>query len=373
MASAVALALSCTLHRYSCAHACAVLCSYVHAVLPSLRGGRCYTACAFGIDDPLGGSGHCNSCVPCRSTWRRQQARTRPSSGGRLSARKQLRGKRPWRPPHETRLRSARLSGRRPSRCAGPPQSTLHAQHSLIGRRHDKRGGGHHDTCMAAGHVAFEDLPQHIHPGQKIVSVLCVAVGASEVFSTRVFSCTPGLHMLRMLPSASPAAAAVARADSLWWIAPDASPCRGYPSAHVILQNTRGPCDPLSSTSHGMQHMWGTMPPRLQARLVIHLVYMRTCMQARLDQEAEEYAQLMAQHARTSAPAAGGDSKKKKKKKQKKDAEAATAATAVLAADPLPESIGSDVLAAERDPYAHYEFEAAPVGEQWCGPPRQSC
>ena len=95
-------------------------------------------------------------------------------------------------------------------------------------------------------------------------------------------------------------------------------------------------------------------------------------MQARLDQEAEEYAKLMEQHARRTAPTAAGDGKKKKKKKQKKDAAGVTAAAAAAAdtaaaADPIPESAEADVAEFEHyDPEAFEKAAAAGEGEEWC-------
>lgn len=101
-------------------------------------------------------------------------------------------------------------------------------------------------------------------------------------------------------------------------------------------------------------------------------------MQARLDQEAEEYAKLMEQHARRTAPTAAGDGKKKKKKKQKKDAAGAAAAAAgtAAAADPIPESAEADVAEFEHyDPEAFEKAAAAGAGggEEWCAAfPRHS-
>lgn len=87
-------------------------------------------------------------------------------------------------------------------------------------------------------------------------------------------------------------------------------------------------------------------------------------MQARLDQEADEYAKLMQQHARRAAPAAPGDSKKKKKKKHKKEAPVAPSCAAVEA-DPIPESIDGDAPG-EFEHYDPNDFEKAIGSDEWC-------
>ena len=93
-------------------------------------------------------------------------------------------------------------------------------------------------------------------------------------------------------------------------------------------------------------------------------------MQARLDQEAEEYAKLMAQHARSGGAAAGGDGKKKKKKKQKKDSESTPATSAAPAADPIPESMEAVFdSGAAVDQWTSCHSDNAPAGDDWCAAP----